>query len=155
MLKSIKAALLSLLMIASVSSTAEPQNLSIEEGYVRGLPPTAINTAAYMRLLNTGPQAIELTGATTPAASHVELHETYEENGQLSMRHVPTAEIPAGGELTLRSGGLHLMLMELNAPLADGDQVQLTLEFASGESKALTLPVRSVMTENRPTEHKH
>ena len=154
MLKLTTAALLSLLM-ATTSSAAEPQSLTVEEGYVRGLPPTAINTAAYMRLINTGTQPLVLVGASSPAVSHVELHESYEEDGLVSMRHVAEAEVPAGGELRLRTGGLHLMLMELNKPLADGDEVQLILEFASGESKALTLPVRNVMTENQSTGHAH
>ncbi|MEX2367196.1 MAG: copper chaperone PCu(A)C, partial [Pseudohongiellaceae bacterium] len=76
------------------------------------------------------------------------LHETVQENGQLSMQHVMSAVVPAGGELTLVSGGLHLMIMGLKAPLPDNSNVELTLVFVGGLEKKLTLPVRSVLQEN-------
>lgn len=144
--------LLAVLMAGTVSA-AELESLMVEDGYVRGLPPTSTNTAAYMRLVNEGERSLQLIGATSPVADQVMLHESYEDGGLVSMRHVARAEVPAGGELQLRSGGLHLMLMELTASLSDGDEVQLILEFAEGDSKTVTLPVRSVMAEHQGSHH--
>lgn len=146
--------LLAVLMAGTISA-AELESLRVEDGYVRGLPPTSTNTAAYMRLVNEGDSTLQLIGATSPVAEQVMLHESFEEGGLVSMRHVAMAEVPAGGELQLRSGGLHLMLMRLTAPLSDGDEVQLVLEFAEGDSKTVTLPVRSVVAENQGPYHGH
>lgn len=146
--------LLAVLMAGTVCA-AELENLMVEDGYVRGLPPTSTNTAAYMRLVNEGGNTLQLIGATSPAADQVMLHESYEEDDLVSMRHVARAEVPAGGELHLRSGGLHLMLMNLTGSLRDGDEVELVLEFAEGDSKTVTLPVRSVVSENQGPHHGH
>lgn len=146
--------LLAVLMAGAISA-AELDDLMVEDAYVRGLPPTVSNTAAYMRLVNEGERPLQLLGATSPAADQIMLHESYEEGDLVSMRHVARAEVPAGGELQLRSGGLHLMLMELTAPLSEGDEVRLVLKFADGDSKTVTLPVRSVVAENQGPYHGH
>ena len=39
-------------------------------------------------------------------------------------------EIPAGGSAELSPGGTHLMLIDLSAPLKEGDMVPVTLDFA-------------------------
>ena len=39
-------------------------------------------------------------------------------------------EVPAGGEVTLKPGSFHVMLMDLKQPLQAGDKVPLTLTFA-------------------------
>ena len=121
--------------------------LVVEDAWVRGLPPGVANTAAYMTLHNTGSEDIVLTGAVSPVAGRVQLHDTMDHGGMLHMAHVDTLTIPAGGDVKLATGGLHLMLMELTAMPAPGTDVELTLQFADGSSQALTLPVRSVLDE--------
>lgn len=121
--------------------------LVVDDAWVRGLPPGVANTAAYMTLRNAGSEDVVLTGAVSPIAGSVQLHDTMDHGGMLHMTHVDTLTIPAGGTVKLATGGLHLMLMELAATPAPGTDVELTLQFADGSSQALRLPVRSVLDE--------
>ncbi|MBK7329583.1 MAG: copper chaperone PCu(A)C [Dehalococcoidia bacterium] len=50
--------------------------------------------------------------------------------------------MPANGELTLKPGGYHVMLMDLKGELKEGDTVELELEFAKAGKVKLTLPVK-------------
>ena len=59
-----------------------------------------------------------------------------------SMQQVSAIEVPAGGEVALEPGGLHLMLMELAKPLETGDKFSVTLELADGEELAVDVEVR-------------
>ncbi len=45
-------------------------------------------------------------------------------------------EIPAGEEVSLEPGGYHVMLLELEQPIAEGDTIEVTLNFENaGEVK--------------------
>ena len=52
----------------------------------------------------------------------------------MAMVQIEDAVIPKKGETKLAPGGLHIMLMDLNKPLKDGDKVDLELKFSNGES---------------------
>jgi copper(I)-binding protein len=119
----------------------------VEDAWIRGLPPGVPNASAYMTLTNTGTEAVVLTGATSPIAGSVMLHGTMNHDGVLHMMQLESAAIPAGAELKLESGGMHLMLTELKAAPTPGTEVELILQFADGTSQALQLPVRSVLDE--------
>lgn len=120
--------------------------LSVTSAWVRGLPPGQTTTAVFMTLRNSGPQALTLTGATTPVAESALLHGTMNHDGMLHMTALESLVVPAGGELQLESGGSHLMLMGLQQTLAAGSEVELTLQFAEG-TYTVNLPVRSVLDE--------
>jgi copper(I)-binding protein len=53
-------------------------------------------------------------------------------------------EIPAGGAVELKPGGLHLMLIGLKAPLSEGGNVPLTLVFDNGMRVDAALSVRAM-----------
>jgi copper(I)-binding protein len=52
-------------------------------------------------------------------------------------------DIPAQGQIVLEPGGKHIMLVNLNQDLKEGENLNLTLVFEkSGEIK-VTVPVRN------------
>ncbi|THF67333.1 copper chaperone PCu(A)C [Pseudothauera nasutitermitis] len=116
--------------------------ITADAPYVRQPPPSARAAGAFMTLRNTGQTALRLVAASTPAAGTAELHTHHEEDGMMKMRRVEAIDIPAGGEAVLRPGGLHVMLIDLHAPLAEGDSVPLTLHFDGGASLRVDAPVR-------------
>ena len=122
-------------------------DLVVEDAWVRGLPPGVPNVSAYMTLINTGSEDLVLTGASSPIAGSVTLHGTMNHDGMLHMTTLATVTIPAGGELKLESGAIHLMLMELKETPTPGTDVELMLEFTDGQHHPLQLPVRSVLDE--------
>lgn len=98
--------------------------------------------AAYLTLRNEGSEPDALIEVATPAAGHAMLHETtLSADGVARMGHVPALEIPAGGAAALAPGGYHLMLMDLSAPLREGETLTLTLRFRSGAEATVTAPV--------------
>jgi copper(I)-binding protein len=47
----------------------------------------------------------------------------------MRMRQVDAIDVPAGRTVELKPGGLHLMFMDLKAPLTNGTRFPLTLRF--------------------------
>lgn len=90
---------------------------------------TATSGVVYMTLTNQGAAADTLTSITTPAAGMAMLHESTTQDGVASMKEMSGLEIPAGGIVEMKPGGLHIMLMGLNGPLKKGDTLKLTLNF--------------------------
>lgn len=117
------------------------------DAYVRAVPPGQGNTAAFMHLANPTSQALALVAASTSAAKVVELHTHVREDGMMKMRRIERIEVPARGEVVLRPGGLHLMLIGLRQPLAPGDAVDLRLLFDNDSALDLTAEVRTVMRQ--------
>ncbi len=121
--------------------------LLVKDGYVRGLPPGQQVTAAFMRLENPGTEDLVLTSGRSAVAAKVEFHQHSHADGMMRMRQVPTLTVPAGGELALAPGGLHLMLIGLQQVLQEGDTVTIELCAAADKCTATELPVISVLNE--------
>jgi len=85
--------------------------------------------AAYFTVESRG-AADRLVSAASPAAEKVELHSMTMDGTIMRMRQVEGIDVPAGGKAVLQSGGLHVMLFGLKAPLKEGDRFPLTLAFA-------------------------
>lgn len=82
-----------------------------------------------------------LVEAATPAAHAVEIHTHVVEGGMSRMIRLPELALPAGETVLLEPGGLHLMLIDIAAPLAPGTKVALSLRFATGETVELEVPI--------------
>lgn len=126
----------------------EPMN-----AYVREVPPVSRTSAAFMTLKNSGSETHAVVGASSPAAEVVELHtHLMGDDGMHRMREVEKVEVPAGGEAVLQPGGLHVMLINLTAPLKAGEQVELTLKYDDGSEETLSAEVKTV--ESTMMQHK-
>jgi len=67
----------------------------------------------------------------------VQTHITVKDGDIFRMHEVKGYDIPAGGAFELKPGGAHLMLVNVKAPLKEGDKVPLTLRFErAGQMKA-------------------
>ena len=127
--------------------TGAEVEIEVSGAYVRGLPPGVDNTTAYMTLHNKGSSTVDLISASSPIAVSVMLHDTMNHEGMLHMMHVDKVSVPAQGEVTLSSGGIHLMLTQLVEQPVDGSTVDLVLRFSDGSEVAVQAPVRSVLDE--------
>lgn len=133
-----------LLLVNSVQA-----EITVADGYVRGLPPGQPTTAAFMRLINSGDSAVTIARVLTDSAETAEFHAHQHRDGLMRMTPVEHITIPAGGEFVLAPGDHHLMLIDLLKPLREGDQVTITLQSVQGEAVRAVLPVRSVLNEHR------
>lgn len=136
---------LSLLAAALAFSTGAlagaADQISVQDPYVRLAPPGAPATGAFMVIKNNGDKDVKLVKADNPASKVTELHNHINDNGVMKMRQVPGVDIKAKGEAVLKPGSLHVMLIDLKAPMKEGDVVPITLSFDDGSSKQVDAKV--------------
>jgi copper(I)-binding protein len=125
-----------LLISLLVSSTAAFADVKIENAWSRATPPGATIGVGYLTIRNLSATPDKLIGASSPAAAKVETHVTIKDGDITRMREVKGYDIPANGVFEAKPGGPHLMLVNLKAPLKDGESVPLVLKFEhAGEVK--------------------
>jgi len=117
-----------LLLFTLFASPAMAQ-ITIADAWSRATAPGAKIAAGYMTVKNAGKTPDKLISASSPAAEKVETHVTVKEGDIFRMREVKGYDIPAGGSFELKPGGAHLMLVNVKAPLKEGEKVPLTLRF--------------------------
>lgn len=131
-------------------------NVSVQDPYVRLAPPNAPATGAFMVIKNIGDKDIKVLKADNPVSKVTELHTHLNEGGVMKMRPVSAIDIKAKGEAVLKPGGLHVMMIDLKAPMKEGDVVPITLSFDDGSSKVVEAKVvRPMPAASMPMEHKH
>lgn len=118
--------------------------IQIEQPWARSSPKMANAGAVYMVIRNTGNVPDVLIGAAADICEAVEIHETLMENGVMKMRPIPRQrlEIPAKGQVELKPGGYHLMLLNLKSPLQEGQTITLTLHFEKSGDIQVQVPVK-------------
>lgn len=130
---------------AQAALAAGADDVTINDPYVRAVPPGQPNSAAFMTLQNNGDTAHALVGGSSSASKVVELHTHKHEGGMMKMRKVERIEVAAGGTTELKPGGYHVMLIGLHDQLKPGQEVTLNLEYEDGSTVEVTAPVREVM----------
>ncbi|MCA9518285.1 MAG: copper chaperone PCu(A)C [Myxococcales bacterium] len=137
------------LLLAPAARAADPPpaaapaaKIEVVDPYVRLMPPGAPNTAAFMELRNPTDAEIRLVAAENGYSKRTELHTHTMEGGVMKMRQVPFIAVPARGSVKLAPGGLHIMMLEVPRPLAEGEVVALTLRFDDGSSAVVKAPAR-------------
>lgn len=143
------------LLLLTVMLSHAAYGLSVEQAYVRGLPPTQKNTAAFFVLENDGETALTLRAGSSSAAERLEIHSHRQHNGMSAMRREDSVTLLAGERLAFAPGGYHLMLINLRAPLRDGEQLSFTLLDSQGEEYRVQASVRSVLKEAPSNGHHH
>lgn len=134
---------LSLVAAPSAAEPVQQGTLTIEEPWARASIADAPNSAAYMRIKNTGESPDRLLAAASPVATRVEVHEHIHDDGVMRMREVEGGiALPAGEVTELKPGGYHVMLIGLKERLEAGDRVPLTLTFQTAGSVAVSAEVR-------------
>lgn len=131
-------------VLTGLAVTARAADIAVDDPYVRAVPPGQPNSAAFMALKNNGGDGRSLVGAESPAADVVELHTHVNEGGVMKMRRIERIELPAGESVSLKPGGLHVMLIGLKQPLAEGDVVDVTLNYDDGSKELVKAPVRKI-----------
>lgn len=116
--------------------------LGITNARVRETPGGANLTAGYLTIANSGGTEDRLVSAHFDAAARTEIHETTMDNGMMRMRHRPDGlAIPAGGALEMKSGGAHIMLLDVKAPIKAGGTITGKLTFEKAGEVDVTFTV--------------
>ena len=140
---------IALTLVASASVASD--NLVISDAWVRATPPGKMMTAGYASLENVSKNVITITGVSAEIAGHTSLHETRIERDRSTMRPVAQLSIKAGERISLKPGGLHIMLMKLSESLSDGQSIDICLELENNDSLCSAFSV----AKHRKAAHHH
>lgn len=133
------------LLVSATPLVAQPPAVTASDVWVREAPAGRNVTAVFLELRNAGRVDRQLVRGSTPAADTLELHEMKRDGGMMRMAPVTQITVPASGSVSLRPGGLHLMLFGVKQPLAPSDTIPVTLTFDDGSTLAVRAAVRSMM----------
>lgn len=107
------------------------QGLKLDHPWTRATPPGAKVAGGYVTITNTGTQADRLIGGSFAMSERVEVHEMSVTDGVMRMQQLEKGlEIPPGGTVELKPGGLHLMFLGLTGGPREGERIKGTLSFA-------------------------
>lgn len=116
--------------------------LMLTEPFTRETLPNAPVAGGYVTIMNMGEADDTLIAATSAIAGSTEIHSMEMDGDIMRMREVEGGlTIPAGETVVLQPGGFHLMFMQLNQPLVEGETVSVTLTFETAGEVTLDLPV--------------
>lgn len=136
----LRAALL-LLSIAGFSAPAlAGEGIVVSDPWARAS--VTATGAAYLTLENTGGADDALVEVRSDVAEKVEIHDMTMDGMVMRMRKLDRLALPAGETVRLAPGGLHIMLIRLHGPLAEGDAVPLTLVFETAGAVEVSALVR-------------
>ena len=125
------------------AQNAKVGGVQIENAYARATVPGQMAAGGFMKIENKG-AADQLISASSPVAGEVQLHEMAMDGNVMKMRQVKDIVVPAGGAVELKPGGLHLMFMNIKAPLSAGETVPVKLKFAKAGEVEVKMPVNAM-----------
>jgi copper(I)-binding protein len=132
-----------ILSTAVYAQTAKVGGLQIDNAYTRATAPGQQVAGGFMKIENKG-AADQLISASSPAAGEVQLHEMTMEGNIMKMRQLKDIPVPASSAVELKPGGLHLMFMNIKAPLNAGETVPVKLKFAKAGEVEVKFPVNAM-----------
>lgn len=117
--------------------------IGITDGWVR--PGKAgMMSAAYFNLTNGTSNSDTLLSISSDVTSTTQIHESYKtEDGLMGMREQAFVALPEGETVAFKQGGLHIMIIQPENDLAEGDSVAFTLQFSSSDDLEISLPVKT------------
>ena len=131
---------------------AKVGSIKVEQAYTRSTVPGQMAAGGFMKIENKG-TADQLVSASSPVAGEVQLHEMAMEGNVMKMRQVKDIAVPAGGSVELKPGGLHLMFMNIKAPLTAGESVPVKLKFAKAGEVEVKMPVNAMGQSGGAPKH--
>jgi copper(I)-binding protein len=145
--RSILALMMSISLTLPAFAAGLADQVNVVDPYVRMAPPSAKVTGAFMLLKNSGDKSVAVVSAASGVANVTELHNHINDGGVMRMRQVKEIIVPAKGEVALKPGSFHVMLIDMKAPLKENDHVVIKLGFADGSSKEVHASVKNPMAE--------
>lgn len=130
-----------LFLAATVVQAQNTAAVTVKDAWVRATVPSQKSTGAFMLL--TAPAGSRLVEVRSSAAGIAEIHEMAMDDNVMKMRAVPGVDLPPGKTVELKSGGYHVMLINLKDQVRAGDSVPLTLIFEGKDKKRHSVEVKA------------
>lgn len=134
-------ALIALAAPLALTACGDPAPTDIDQAWIRLSPNKDRPSAGYF-VAHGGDSATRLRGVLTDYALKVEMHESVEENGVMTMKPINSVDIPAKGTVTFAPGGKHLMLWGVNDTAISRGKMQLTFLLDNGDRLLVDAVIR-------------
>lgn len=115
-----------------VASCGQGDVLYADKAVVNLSPVEGNPSAGYMNL-HGGRTDVALVGVTSDDVLRMEMHETSEKNGMMSMDKLKSIPVPAGKTVKLEPGGKHLMIWGVGAGSQQRGLLKMTLIYSNDE----------------------
>ena len=155
------AAFVAVSVLASVAHahSFKAGDLEVLHPYATASRPGQQNGAAWFGVTNNGDAADRIVDVRSTVAKQTEIHDMTMENDVMRMFRVDGVDVPAHSTVQMGDGNkLHIMFMELNAPLKEGDKFPVEVVF----EKAGVVPVEVMVeaakkpsAQHKADEHAH
>jgi copper(I)-binding protein len=120
-------------------------DLTVASPWTRATPGGSRIAGGYLKITNNGAATDRFVGTKSDVSDRVEIHEMSMSDGVMKMRPLPNGlEVKPGETVELKSGGYHLMFMDLKQPLKPGDTFKGTLQFEKAGSLDVSFSVRAL-----------
>ena len=117
-------------VVDAVTARAAETTISVENAWSRATPNGAEVAIGFATIKNSSDEADRFISVTTEVAGQTQIHEMTMEDGVMKMRQLRDGlAVPAKGEVVLKPGSYHLMLMQLKQPLKEGGHFSGTFTF--------------------------
>lgn len=118
-------------MLLLFAGCKSPDNAALVVSEPYGYAPLGENGpgVAYFTLVNTGATALQVRSFASDCFANAELHTSVMDNGISKMRPVEMLEVAALSSISLRPGGLHLMLFDARESVAAGSSCRMTITY--------------------------
>lgn len=127
-------------------------DLVLKNVVARASVPVAKVGAGYLTITNNGNEPDTLVGGETEVANKLEVHEMKMDGDIMKMRELKDGiTIEPGATVMLKPGGLHIMLMGLEAPLVKDTTFKAVLNFA----KAGPIEIEFDVKDGKDLTHNH
>jgi len=133
------------LLLAHVASAHDytAGSLKIDHPWARATAPGQATGIGFMKIINSG-KADKLLSASTDVSAAVELHTMEMSGDTMKMRAVAGVAIPDKATVEFKPGGLHIMFINLKAPLKEGTRFPLKLRFEKAGEVNVEVAVESM-----------
>ena len=128
------------LIVLALAAPAGAADLQVRDAWARATPPGAGVAAVYLTIVG-GDVADRLVAAQTDRAAMTQVHTVTESEGMTRMREANRVDVPSRTSVVFAPNGLHLMLMQLAAPLVAGQRFGVTLTFERSGTRNIAVDV--------------
>jgi copper(I)-binding protein len=140
------------LALAGAASIALAQTV-VTDPWARATVPGQPATGAFMTL--TADTDSTLVAVASPVAKLVQVHQSSIDNDVMSMHQVQRVALPAGKPVVFDPSGYHVMLMQLNGQVKEGERVPLTLTIEDAKGGTQTVEVSAPVRALNGMVHEH
>lgn len=125
----------------ALTACGDPAPTYVDQAWVRLSPNKDMPSSGYF-VAHGGDAGTQLRGVMTDYALKVEMHESVQKDGVMSMKTVDHVDIPAKESVTFAPGGKHLMIWGVNDTAISQGKMQMTFLMANGDRLLVDAVIR-------------